>query len=711
MSAGAGVVEDGIRGRIRLVAIVLGVVLLGLAFRLVHVQSVRPMAAGPGEGTERRIVRPAVRGKLLDSRGLVLAQSRWLHDVYADPVVVGTNAAWLAVQMGRYLGVEPSEVMPRLVAKPSQRHVMTVVGSGGAWVTNMEVRAYTNRSVLVLTNVDGATLDRYRDGIREAMLPRMEEVDREMRAVRQSLPGAMERLRLVATGRVGEARRGADRLRVLGREMDALKRQRAEIVANGLVGMPVEHRTYPMGHAAVHVLGHVTNGLVTNAGAARHQRYLRRGLGAAGIEARYESALLGVPGLVETRYWMGREFVSMRGRDLAPRDGLNVRLTLDAHLQSIVEQAVDEGMAAVSPEKLVCIVVRPRTGEILALANRPCYDPNRLFEAREDGLPNWALGMGTDPGSTFKMVTYAAALDLGLATLDQKVNCHGGTWQPTVSGKPSGRPVRDVEGHGLGWVTYEDAFAKSSNVAAAQLGVGMGRDALLDYIRRFGFLARTGVLAPAPGRHGGESAGGIGQPERMNVERLGRLSYGYGILATPIQTVMAAAAIANDGVRMRPMLVRSLEEQDGAVVVQYEPEVAARVMRPETAAQMRRAMRAVVQHGTGQGVAMEDFDVAGKTGTAHQFVNGQQSSDKYVSTFVGFLPADRPELCVLVLAHSPAKRGPGSYFGGKACGPIFKSIARQAVNHLGLVPNARTNGVAPVARTPGDEAGTGGRTP
>jgi cell division protein FtsI/penicillin-binding protein 2 len=260
-------------------------------------------------------------------------------------------------------------------------------------------------------------------------------------------------------------------------------------------------------------------------------------------------------------------------------------------------------------------------------------------------------------------------------------------------------------------VTLEEAFAKSSNVAAAQLGLGMRPDQLMDYIRRFGFLARTGILAPAPNRAGGESSGGIDRPDRMNVERQGRLSYGYGILVTPLQTVMAAAAIANDGVRMKPMLVRSLEEPDGTVVARYEPEVGTRVMKPETAAQMRRAMRAVVQNGTAKAVAMEDFEVAGKTGTAHQFVDGRQSSEKYVSTFVGFLPADRPELCILVLAHSPEKRGPGSYFGGKACGPIFKTIARHAANHLGLVPSARTNDASAVVRGAGTFPGAGARTP
>jgi cell division protein FtsI/penicillin-binding protein 2 len=697
---------DTMRRRLRGMAWLLGLVLVALGGRLVQVQCLSPVEAGPGEGTQQRVVRPALRGKLLDSRGLVLAQSRWLHDLYADPVVVGTNGAWLARVAGRAFGVEPGDLEPRFAVKRVERHTRTVEPVGGAWVTNVTVRAFTNRSVLVLTNVEDAVLERYREAVREAKLPRLEEVEREIEALQKDMPKPLERLRLLATGRRGELREQGARLRGLRKEMAGLRDQKRTIEANAIVALPVEHRAYPLGHAAVHVLGHVTNGFVTNQNVVRHQRFLRRSLGAAGIEAKFDSALLGVPGLVETRVARGRELVSMRGRELAARDGLNVRLTLDAHLQSIVEQAMDEGVAAIAPEKLVCIVVRPSTGEILALANRPCYDPNRLGEARADGLPNWALGMGTDPGSTFKMVTYSAALDLGLATLDGTVNCHGGTWQPS-----SGRPVRDVEGHGLSVVTLEEAFAKSSNVAAAQLGLGMRPDQLMDYIRRFGFLARTGILAPAPNRAGGESSGGIDRPDRMNVERQGRLSYGYGILVTPLQTVMAAAAIANDGVRMKPMLVRSLEEPDGTVVARYEPEVGTRVMKPETAAQMRRAMRAVVQNGTAKAVAMEDFEVAGKTGTAHQFVDGRQSSEKYVSTFVGFLPADRPELCILVLAHSPEKRGPGSYFGGKACGPIFKTIARHAANHLGLVPSARTNDASAVVRGAGTFPGAGARTP
>jgi cell division protein FtsI (penicillin-binding protein 3) len=202
---------------------------------------------------------------------------------------------------------------------------------------------------------------------------------------------------------------------------------------------------------------------------------------------------------------------------------------------------------------------------------------------------------------------------------------------------------------------------------------------------------------------GGEHPGGIPEPERMNIERQGRMSYGYGLYATPLQTAMAAAAIANNGQLMKPLLVRSIETQDGRVVAQYGPMRAGTepAIRPETAAQLRRAMRSVVTDGTGKITALEEFDVAGKTGTAHKVdpLTRRQSNEKYTATFVGFLPAEKPELCILVLADEPSKRGGGSHFGGKACGPVFKTIAQQAASYLALQSTLRTNTLTNLALT------------
>jgi cell division protein FtsI (penicillin-binding protein 3) len=311
---------------------------------------------------------------------------------------------------------------------------------------------------------------------------------------------------------------------------------------------------------------------------------------------------------------------------------------------------------------------------------------------------NRAITVPSEPGSTFKMLTYAAGFDLGLGNIDEMVDCEHGRWQP-----PSGRPVRDMEGHGLGVVSFEQAFAKSSNVAAAKLGLRMSAAQFIAYMKRFGFLQRSGIMYSSRSNWGGEHPGGIPEPERMNIERQGRMSYGYGLYATPLQTAMAAAAIANNGQLMKPLLVRSIETQDGRVVAQYGPMRAGTepAIRPETAAQLRRAMRSVVTDGTGKITALEEFDVAGKTGTAHKVdpLTRRQSNEKYTATFVGFLPAEKPELCILVLADEPSKRGGGSHFGGKACGPVFKTIAQQAASYLALQSTLRTNTLTNLALT------------
>jgi len=348
-----------------------------------------------------------------------------------------------------------------------------------------------------------------------------------------------------------------------------------------------------------------------------------------------------------------------------------------------VEEALDEGVARLSPSALVCVVVRPSTGEILALANRPTFNPNDVHRYPLDHRLNRAISMPTEPGSTIKMMTYAAAIDQGVASMQHMIDCEEGLWTP-----PSGRAVRDVEGLRLSVVTLEEAFARSSNVAAAKLGLQLPVDTLVHYMTRMGYLRKSGILYRNEDDWGGEGGGGVPGMKRMNMELQGRLSYGYGIYVTPLQTAMAAAAIANDGVLMAPMLAHSLMTPDGQVVRQYEPTPVGQAMRPEVARQLREAMRRVVTDGTGKPGALDDFAVAGKTGTSHKVdpATGRQSSDKYVSTFVGFFPYEKPELCILVLADEPLKRGRTGYQGGSGCGPIFKRIAQEAASRLALSP-------------------------
>jgi len=661
------------------------VVFAGLAVRLVYVQSIHPYLPDHFEDTGRRVARPARRGEILDARGNVLAKSRLVYSIRADPVVVGTNAATLAHYAAPFLGKSEAELVPLLLPHPEIRTNHVVFATNGLLVTNVQLRWFTNRSVLVQSNVEPADWARYSEGITNVVLPAYRQVRAEIAANRKSAPHFRDKLAAFFRGELGSMDRRKEKGRELARLGEALRIEQGELRANGLVPEPVELRLYPLGITASHVLGYTTND-TTVAAHGMPQRLL----GALGIEGRFDTELQGTAGYLETHRARNRELVPLRGRDVLARDGLNVRLTIDAHIQNIVEQALDDAVRNIEPKAITCIVVRPSTGEILALGNRPTFDPNLVRFAPVENRMNRALTVPTEPGSTFKIATYAAALDLGLATIDEPVNCEHGVWQP-----PSGRPVKDVEGHGLGVVPFEEAFAKSSNVGAAKLGLRMSPADFIGYMHRLGFLERTGIMYRDASNWGGEHPGRLANPEKINVERHGRLSYGYGLYVTPIQTVMAAAAIANDGILMKPLLVKSLETPEGELVTRFEPRPASATpaLKPETVAQMRRAMRRVVTDGTAKIVAMEDFEVSGKTGTCHKVdpETHRQSSDKYISTFVGFLPADRPELCILVLADEPAKKGAGSHFGGRACGPVFKAVAQQAASYLALAPLTRTN--------------------
>ena len=678
-------ITPGTRGRIWFVAWIFGVSLTLLGVQLAFVQCLRPVYPDAQDDTGQKIIRPARRGEVLDARGNVVAQSRQFYEFYADPVVIGTNTAAVAAYAAPLLGKGVEELLPLLTLRVEFRTNWVATNVGAYRYTNAWVRTYTNRSVLVASNIEPALVARYRDGITNLLFPRYLEVRQRYQEARKQTPAAAERVKRMLSGQGGDLKAHSKSVSRLRQERDALWALQREVRINGLVPVPVEQRVYPQGIAAAHILGYTTNDVV------RPPRGVPiRLLGAMGIENRFDTELQGVPGLLETHRVKGRELVPLRGRDLAARDGFNVRLTIDSHLQSIVEQALDEAVQAIEPKAITCILVRPQTGEILAMANRPTFDPNLVRFAPVDHRMNRALTVPSEPGSTFKMLTYAAGIDMGLATIDDPVDCEHGRWQPA-----SGRPVRDMEGHGLGVVKFEEAFAKSSNVAAAKLGLRMSSADFIGYMKRFGFLQRSGVMFTSRTNWGGEHPGGIPDPNRMNVERHGRMCYGYGLYATPLQTAMAAAAIANNGVLMKPMLVKSIEAADGTVITRYSPVRASAepAIKASTAAQLKRAMRAVVTDGTGKITALEEYDVAGKTGTAHKVdpVTHRQSNEKYTATFVGFLPAEKPELCILVLADEPSKRGAGSHFGGKACGPVFKSIANQAASYLALPPSIRTN--------------------
>lgn len=687
-----------------------------LAVRLVYIQAIHPVAPSAAEDTESWVARPARRGPIVDAQGTLLAQSHFLFNLRADPAIIGTNAGAFAEFVGPLIGMPARELVPLFTPRPVWRSAASAAAgatgappasvvaatapaptTGGTW--------FTNRAVPVRLGLEPDAWSAIQAQIRTNFtLPALRDAREEYRRVVATGPGLADKLRLVLRGDFRILRGHRDRVREVADRIRDLRKAQEEMRVNGLVGDLVESRKYPLAGLAAHVVGY------TAVDSAPPPRGLPPRLaGAAGMEARFDRELQGSAGQILTRRAKGRELSFLREREIDAHDGLRLRLTLDARIQSMVEEALDEGVRNITPSGLTCIVGRPATGEILALGNRPTFDPNQVGRFPYDNLVNRAIVFPSEPGSTFKLLTYAAALDRGVANLDDAVDCEGGLWVLEKS-----RPIRDTPGHGLGVVTVEEAFARSSNVGAAKLGLRLPVDTFLDYMKAMGFLQASGIMyraasAGAPASWGGEHPGRIVPRDRIKTEQHGRLCYGYGIMVTPLQTWMAAATIANGGRLMRPQLVKALESADGRLVKAFPPEFIRQAIKPETAEKLKRAMRRVVTDGTGKLAALEDYDVAGKTGTAHKVDKNtkRQSDDKYISTFVGFFPLENPEVCILVLADEPAKRGAGTHFGGSACGPIFRSVAQQVASYLALPPTVISTNQVTALTTPVGRGGTG----
>jgi cell division protein FtsI/penicillin-binding protein 2 len=416
-------------------------------------------------------------------------------------------------------------------------------------------------------------------------------------------------------------------------------------------------RVYPGQRLAAHVLGYVANNE-------------DEPIGLSGIECSFNSKLSGVAGWRKTELdKRQRELVPYRDQDVAPRDGLNVVLTLDAGLQNIVESELAVGMQHHAPISISCIMVRPRTGEILAMATLPNFDPNYPGAFPMDDLRNRVISDVAEPGSTFKIVAVTGALNEGLVSLNDMFDCCMGRFPY------AGRVLHDHAPYGM--LTVENIITKSSNIGAAKLGIRMGDQALWHYIHNFGFGERTGIPLP------GEVPGIVHSVTNWTKVSIAQIPMGQGIAVTALQMVMAMSAIANNGILMRPMLVSRLVEPNGSLAVQYEPQPVRRVASPEAMRQMVQALKTVPTiAGTAVQAHLDHYTVAGKTGTAQKVENGQYVQ-KFFSSFIGFFPADNPELCISVVMDDP-KEG---HFGGEIAAPIFHAIAERAANYLNIKPD------------------------
>ncbi len=416
-------------------------------------------------------------------------------------------------------------------------------------------------------------------------------------------------------------------------------------------------RIYPMDSLAAHLVGYVGG----------------EDKGQAGLEQRFNDYLTGKPGEIR---WEKDAAGRAYGRSVTPAEnGAQIVTTIDSTLQHKVEVLLDEAMRMTRAKGVSAIVTNPATGEILALANAPAFSPNDRPKSgpktNEDKVrQNRAISWPYEPGSVFKLVTYAAAIEEGAAKPDDKVNCGNG--EITI-GK---RVIHDT--HPYGVLTVADAFAKSSNVGAIRLAHRLGKERLFDYINRFGFGRRTGVELP------GESRGVVNPLNQWRPDSIGSVAIGQEVSVTLLQAVSAMAAIANRGLWVQPHVVKQIVSQSDRILYEAKPETR-QIVKPETAATMAALLERVVTHGTARSaIHLTGYSAAGKTGTPQKAVGRSgYSSGKYMPTFAGFVPAQNPRFAIIVMVDEPV----GLYHGGSVAAPIFNLIAESALGDYAVPPD------------------------
>jgi cell division protein FtsI (penicillin-binding protein 3)/stage V sporulation protein D (sporulation-specific penicillin-binding protein) len=426
-----------------------------------------------------------------------------------------------------------------------------------------------------------------------------------------------------------------------------------------------------------------------------------------GVEKTMDSQLRGFDGFRLTeRDRTGHEMGLFQQVERDPQDGANVRLTIDHQIQMIVESELDTAVAKYKPKMAVSIMIRPQTGEILALANRPAYNLNKPDEVigdhsskhvehiepktekgkeraakNEEQGPriNRAVQSMVEPGSTFKIVTVAAALSEHCVRPDTMVYCENGAYTYF------GTTLHDHKHYGD--LSVEDILAKSSNVGAAKLGIQLGDQRLYKYIRKFGFGDRTGILLP------GEISGMVHPWNDWKKTSITHVPMGHEVGVTPLQITMAMCVMANGGNLLVPQIVHDVSAPDGTVIRDFEPVEMRRVIPTQIAAEVRAAlMKVVAKGGTAPLAQVPGFKVAGKTGTAQKVSpTGGYEHGKYVVSFVGFMPAEDPQFVCLVMLDD-AQTEPGGNYGGQVAAPVFAKIAEQTAHYLNLTPTEPITG-------------------
>lgn len=434
-----------------------------------------------------------------------------------------------------------------------------------------------------------------------------------------------------------------------------------KIKALGLKGVYIAEdskRHYPFGSYLSHVLGF--------AGSDNQ--------GLMGIELTYDKELSGEKGYV--KFYSdakGKRLENMADDYKAPVDGNDVKLTIDSKIQTIVERELDNAEATYNPDGIIAIAMDPNSGEILAMSSRPSFDPANFQEVPPEvynrNLPVWS---SYEPGSTFKIITLAAALEEG------KVNLDRDTFFDPGHVEVAGATLRCWKRGGHGSQTYLEVVENSCNPGFVQLGERLGKDKLFQYIKDFGFGAKTGIdLA-------GEGTGIMFNMDRVGPVEQATTAFGQGVSVTPIQQVTAVSAAVNGGILYTPYIAKELiDSTTGEVVMEKKPKAKRRVISEETSKEVRRALESVVAKGSGAGAFVESYRVGGKTGTAQKAENGRYLENNHIVSFIGFAPADKPEVVIYVAVDNPKGT---VQFGGVVAAPIVGKIMEDSLHALDVKP-------------------------
>lgn len=439
--------------------------------------------------------------------------------------------------------------------------------------------------------------------------------------------------------------------------------EKAQEIRNlGLPGIVVTEdnkRYYPYASLASHVLGFTGS--------------YNQGL--TGLELKYDQRLTGLRGSVSyLSDAAGRKMPQSSDQYVPPQDGLTLQLTIDQTIQSVVERELDQAVLQYQPDGVIAIAMNPNTGEVYAMGSRPTFEPANYQEVPAEvynrNLPIW---MTYEPGSTFKIITLAAALE------EKKVNLEHERFYDPGYIEVAGAKLRCWKPGGHGSQTFLEVVENSCNPGFVTLGNRLGKEKLFSYIKDFGFGAKTGIDLQ------GEATGILFKLKQVGPVELATTSFGQGVSVTPIQQIAAVSAAINGGKLYKPFVSKSwIQPETDILLEETKPELVRQVVSEETSKKVREALEKVVAQGTGAKAFLNGYRVGGKTGTAQKVVNGRYSKNEHIVSFIGFAPADDPQLIVYVAVDNPQ----GIQFGGVVAAPIVRNIMADALPYLGVEPRS-----------------------